>query len=110
MTEVIDISLFLNKDYMIDMSMSTITQIWYFKYIPFWFLTLDDIGGFFTTLIRKGLRVVSLNTNYCSDDSWWLLVGQNAVDPQGQLEWFAGVMHQVSDDDILIDEAISVGR
>ncbi|XP_077972513.1 sphingomyelin phosphodiesterase-like [Styela clava] len=49
-------------------------------------------GGFYTTTIRKGLRVVSLNNNYCSDDDWWLLVGNNSVDPLGQLNWFAGIM------------------
>jgi len=38
---------------------------------------------------------VSLNTNYCSDDSWWLLVGDNSVDPEGQLEWFVKVMQKV---------------
>ena len=27
-------------------------------------------GGFYTTLIRKGLRVVSLNMNYCYDLNW----------------------------------------
>ncbi|XP_078493661.1 sphingomyelin phosphodiesterase [Ciona intestinalis] len=56
-------------------------------------------GAFYTTLIRPGLRVVSLNTNYCSDDSWWLLVGSNAVDPEGQLKWFAGVMQAAEDND-----------
>jgi len=53
-------------------------------------------GGFYTTMIRPGLRVVSLNTNYCSDDSWWLLVGDNSVDPEKQLAWFADVMQQVA--------------
>ena len=27
-------------------------------------------GGFYTALIRKGLRVVSLNMNYCYDLNW----------------------------------------
>ena len=27
-------------------------------------------GGFYTTLIHKGLRVVSLNMNYCYDLNW----------------------------------------
>ncbi|XP_076822580.1 sphingomyelin phosphodiesterase-like isoform X1 [Clavelina lepadiformis] len=54
-------------------------------------------GGFYSTLIRPGLRVVSLNSNYCSDDSWWLLVGDNSVDPQDQLAWFAKVMQLAED-------------
>ena len=27
-------------------------------------------GGFYTALIRKGLRVVSLNMNYCNNQNW----------------------------------------
>ena len=27
-------------------------------------------GGFYTTLIHKGLRVVSLNMNYCNNQNW----------------------------------------
>lgn len=55
-------------------------------------------GGYYTTLIRKGLRVVTLNNNYCSDDSWWLLVGDYSVDPAGQLKWLVQVMQQAEDD------------
>ena len=29
-------------------------------------------GGFYTALIRKGLRVVSLNMNYCNNQNWWV--------------------------------------
>lgn len=54
-----------------------------------------NIGGFYTDIIRPGLRVVSLNNNYCSTDDWWLLVGNNSVDPVGQLSWFASVMQEV---------------
>ncbi|XP_076823452.1 sphingomyelin phosphodiesterase-like [Clavelina lepadiformis] len=55
-------------------------------------------GGFYSTLIRPGLRVVSLNSNFCSDDSWWLIVGDNSVDPQDQLAWFAKVMQKAEDE------------
>jgi len=47
-------------------------------------------GAFYTLEIRKGLRLVSLNTNYCQLDNFWLLV--NSTDPLGQLDWFANVL------------------
>jgi len=36
-------------------------------------------------LIRPGLRLISLNMNYCSRENFWLLV--NTTDPLGQLQW-----------------------
>ncbi len=49
--------------------------------------TRDSIehGAFYTTLIRPGLRLISLNMNYCSRENFWLLI--NATDPLGQLQW-----------------------
>ncbi|XP_071608797.1 sphingomyelin phosphodiesterase [Heliangelus exortis] len=47
-------------------------------------------GGFYTALVRPGLRVVSLNMNFCSRANFWLLI--NATDPAGQLRWFGGVL------------------
>ncbi len=49
--------------------------------------TRDSIqsGAFYTTLIRPGLRVISLNMNYCSRENFWLLI--NTTDPLGQLQW-----------------------
>ncbi|CAF1680569.1 unnamed protein product [Rotaria magnacalcarata] len=43
-------------------------------------------GGFYTTLVRPGLRLISLNTNYYASDNYWLFV--NSTDPLNQLEWF----------------------
>jgi sphingomyelin phosphodiesterase len=42
-------------------------------------------GGFYTTLIRPGLRLISLNMNYCSWENFWLFI--NSTDPLGQLQW-----------------------
>ncbi|CAF3614912.1 unnamed protein product [Rotaria sordida] len=49
--------------------------------------TRDSIlhGGFYTTLVRPGLRLISLNMNYCSRENFWLLI--NTTDPLGQLQW-----------------------
>ncbi|CAF1108747.1 unnamed protein product [Adineta steineri] len=42
-------------------------------------------GAFYTTLIRPGLRLISLNMNYCSRENFWLLI--NTTDPLNQLQW-----------------------
>ena len=42
-------------------------------------------GGFYTAMVRRGLRVISLNMNYCARENYWLLI--NATDPLGQLSW-----------------------
>ena len=42
-------------------------------------------GAFYTTLIRRGLRLIALNMNYCTSDNYWLVI--NSTDPLGQLQW-----------------------
>jgi sphingomyelin phosphodiesterase len=42
-------------------------------------------GAFYTTVVRRGLRLISLNMNYCDPENYWLLV--NTTDPLGQLQW-----------------------
>ncbi|KAH1185218.1 hypothetical protein KIL84_017967 [Mauremys mutica] len=48
------------------------------------------VGGFYTLRLRPGLRLVSLNMNFCSEANFWLLI--NATDPAGQLQWLVGVL------------------
>ena len=42
-------------------------------------------GGFYSTLVRRGLRIISLNMNACNDLNFWLIEDSN--DPSTQLEW-----------------------
>ena len=42
-------------------------------------------GAFYTTKVRPGLRVISLNMNYCAQDNFWLFI--NSTDPLDQLQW-----------------------
>ena len=42
-------------------------------------------GAFYTTIVRSGLRLISLNMNYCGDQNYWLFI--NSTDPLGQLQW-----------------------
>jgi sphingomyelin phosphodiesterase len=49
--------------------------------------TRDSIirGAFYTTLVRPGLRLISLNMNYCAPENYWLFI--NGTDPLDQLQW-----------------------
>ncbi|NXG40432.1 ASM phosphodiesterase, partial [Dromaius novaehollandiae] len=47
-------------------------------------------AGFYTLRVRPGLRLVSLNMNFCSQANFWLLI--NSTDPAGQLQWLVGVL------------------
>uniref|UniRef100_A0A3B3ZYD7 Sphingomyelin phosphodiesterase n=1 Tax=Periophthalmus magnuspinnatus TaxID=409849 RepID=A0A3B3ZYD7_9GOBI len=52
-------------------------------------------GGFYTLQIQPGLRLVSLNMNYCARENFWLMV--NSTDPANQLQWLVQVL-QASED------------
>ncbi|GBL78306.1 Sphingomyelin phosphodiesterase [Araneus ventricosus] len=43
------------------------------------------LGAFYTAEVYPGLRIISLNMNYCNSLNWWLLI--NSTDPTGQLAW-----------------------
>nr|XP_027237777.1 sphingomyelin phosphodiesterase-like [Penaeus vannamei] len=48
---------------------------------------LPDVrqGGYFSYSPVPGLRILSVNMNYCNTQNWWLLLQRN--DPAGQLQW-----------------------
>eukprot|EP00824_Muranothrix_gubernata_P024492 TRINITY_DN722_c1_g1_i1.p1 TRINITY_DN722_c1_g1~~TRINITY_DN722_c1_g1_i1.p1 ORF type:complete len:633 (+),score=130.55 TRINITY_DN722_c1_g1_i1:226-1899(+) len=48
-------------------------------------------GGFYTMLLEPGLRVVSINTQYCDYINFWLLL--NMTDPLNQLQWLSQVLY-----------------
>ncbi|XP_069002445.1 sphingomyelin phosphodiesterase [Embiotoca jacksoni] len=52
-------------------------------------------GGFYTVEIQPGLRVVSLNMNFCARENFWLMV--NSTDPANQLQWLIHIL-QASED------------
>ena len=49
-------------------------------------------GAFYTIEIAPGLRLVSLNINYCYNLNFWLLI--DSVDPLGQLAWLMQTLQQ----------------
>ncbi|CAF1539956.1 unnamed protein product, partial [Didymodactylos carnosus] len=52
-------------------------------------------GAFYTTLVRKRLRLISLNMNYCSSENYWLFI--NSTDPLDQLQWFVSWLQYAED-------------
>ncbi|XP_015127559.1 sphingomyelin phosphodiesterase isoform X2 [Diachasma alloeum] len=42
-------------------------------------------GAFYSVLVRPGFRIISVNTNYCNDKNFWLLM--NSTDPANELQW-----------------------
>lgn len=47
-------------------------------------------AGFYTVRLRPGLRLISLNMNFCSEENFWLSI--NSTDPAGQLQWLIQVL------------------
>jgi len=44
-------------------------------------------GAFYSTLARPGLRIISLNMNFCYVNNWWLII--NSTDPSQELAWLS---------------------
>ncbi|KAK3870502.1 hypothetical protein Pcinc_024280 [Petrolisthes cinctipes] len=67
----------------------SVAEMWS-HWLPY--TTQEDIrlGGFFSYSPIPGLRVISLNMNYCNTLNWWLLL-ENA-DPVGELQWLINTL------------------
>ncbi|KAM6985801.1 sphingomyelin phosphodiesterase [Aplochiton taeniatus] len=52
-------------------------------------------AGFYTLEVQPGLRVVSLNMNFCARENYWLMV--KSTDPANQLQWLVHIL-QTSED------------
>lgn len=53
-------------------------------------------GGYYTALHRPGLRIVSMNNNYCYIANWWTMY--DSRDPASGLAWLNGVLEQAERD------------
>uniref|UniRef100_A0A8C4N9Q5 Sphingomyelin phosphodiesterase 1 n=1 Tax=Eptatretus burgeri TaxID=7764 RepID=A0A8C4N9Q5_EPTBU len=62
------------------------------RWLPHDALQTIRLGGFYTAQVKPGLRVVSLNMNFCSAENIWLLI--NDTDPAEQLHWFIKVLQE----------------
>ncbi|XP_077403403.1 sphingomyelin phosphodiesterase [Vanacampus margaritifer] len=66
------------------------------KWLPELALKSLRYGGFYAVQIQPGLRLVSLNMNFCARENFWLMV--NSTDPANQLQWLVHVL-QASEDE-----------
>jgi len=48
-------------------------------------------AGYYTMSPEPGLRVITLNTNFCYTLNFWIMY--EPADPEGQLQWFSNQMH-----------------
>uniref|UniRef100_A0A6G1S708 Sphingomyelin phosphodiesterase n=1 Tax=Aceria tosichella TaxID=561515 RepID=A0A6G1S708_9ACAR len=86
------------------------SPVWLYKKLDsFWsrWLPKDTINtitkdGFYATQLRPGLKVVSLNTNFCHSKNFWLFI--NSTDPGNQLQWLVHElqMSELSDEKVHI--------
>lgn len=49
-------------------------------------------GGYYTTIVKPGLRMVSMNMNYCYTFNWWTLA--KSEDPASGLLWLTKVLEE----------------
>uniref|UniRef100_T1P974 Sphingomyelin phosphodiesterase n=1 Tax=Musca domestica TaxID=7370 RepID=T1P974_MUSDO len=47
-------------------------------------------GGYYTTLVKPGFRIIALNNNDCYTDNWWIF--HNGTDMKSQLQWLHEVL------------------
>ncbi|XP_002119636.3 sphingomyelin phosphodiesterase [Ciona intestinalis] len=52
-------------------------------------------SGFYTTIVKPGLRLVSMNMNYCNTENFWMLL--DPVDPNGELAWLVKTLEDAED-------------
>ena len=57
-------------------------------------------SGFYTILVKPGLRLVSLNMNYCNNQNYWMLL--NPEDPNGELHWLVDTLYQAENNGELV--------
>lgn len=69
---------------------SAIAKNWTSTGLPQYLAPDIEKGGFYTFNIFPGLRIISLNMNYCDSGNYWLLI--NSTDPLNQLKWLANVL------------------
>ncbi|XP_053168379.1 sphingomyelin phosphodiesterase [Hemicordylus capensis] len=73
---------------------SAMAQAWH-RWLPPAALETLRLGGFYTLRVLPGLRLVSLNMNFCSETNFWLLI--NSTDPAGQLQWLVSVLQKAEE-------------
>ncbi|KAI5640563.1 calcineurin-like phosphoesterase domain-containing protein [Phthorimaea operculella] len=63
---------------------NTLDRLWR-RWLPAGVSRTVRRGAFYSVLVRPGLRIISVNGNYCSHMNWWLTL--NSTDPVSELQW-----------------------
>ena len=61
--------------------------------------------GFYAANLRKGLKLISLNTNFCHSKNFWLFI--NSKDPGNQLQW---LVHELQMSELLNEKVHIIGH
>lgn len=61
--------------------------------------------GFYAASVRPGLKIVSLNTNFCHNKNFWLYI--NSTDPGNQLQW---LIHELQISELEHEQVHIVGH
>lgn len=72
-----------------------------------WTTFLPDIdhstvlkGGYYAYDVKPGLRVISLNMNYCHNGNWWLLI--QSQDPTEEVQWLVDQLDDAEKNNIKV--------
>jgi sphingomyelin phosphodiesterase len=76
---------------------SALAREWTKTGLPSYLSANISNGAFYTIKIFSNLRLISLNTNYCPRENFWLLI--NSTDPLGQLDWLSKTLQESEDND-----------
>lgn len=61
--------------------------------------------GFYATIVEEGLKLISLNTNFCHNKNFWLYI--NSTDPGNQLQW---LIHELQMSELLHEKVHIIGH
>ncbi|RWS30121.1 Sphingomyelin phosphodiesterase-like protein [Leptotrombidium deliense] len=92
---------FIKGNDSIDWLYSDLQKIW-LQWLPNSTISTINKGAYYSVKVKPGLKLISMNMNYCNNQNWWLLL--NTSDPTGELEWLVNEL-QASE---LLNESVHI--
>ena len=62
-------------------------------------------GAYYSMRPRPGVKIISLNMNYCNNQNWWLLL--NSTDPADELTW---LMNELQTSELINEKVLLIGH
>ncbi|XP_039267442.2 sphingomyelin phosphodiesterase-like [Styela clava] len=72
----------------------TLAEVWS-PWLPEHALRTVKLGAYYTVVVQPGFRIVSLNTNFCYSENWWVFLSSS--EPAGMLNWFVDVLRSAEE-------------